>query len=218
MRERPPSDAKSDSSDSKDEEPQDTGIPIPIGSTRAELMGIASHLADTGPTVVDANRWSDDPSLHPDEVILDSGSSIDVLPSAPHDYGDALRDKIVHEVLTPDMLMFWFTNREVGLDFLGDSRQANHRGVPIRNILHGNCRQCLKAGGLMQRCHTCGIDEAFQAQVIFAPYDIPETVLDARFLHRMVGHPDNKHDPHIEGLNPDHGIASARLHVTWLIT
>ena len=52
----------------------------------------------------------------------------------------------------------------------------------------------------MQRCHTCGIDEAFQAQVIFVPYDIPVTVLDVRFLHRMVGHPDNEHNPHIEGL------------------
>ena len=74
-------------------------------------------------------------------------------------------------------------------------------------------------GGLMQRCHTCGIDEAFQAQVIFAPFDIPETMLDARFLHRMVGYPDNEHDdPHtIEGLNPDHGITSARPDVTWPI-
>ena len=42
--------------------------------------------------------------------------------------------------------------------------------------------------------------------------------MDARFLHRMVGHPDNEHNPHIEGLNPDHGIASARPHVTWPIS
>ena len=77
-------------------------------------MAVAS-LLDTGPTVVDANQWPNDPSLHTDEVILDSGSTIDVLPSAPYDYGDPLRDKIIHEVLTPDMLMLWLTNREVHL-------------------------------------------------------------------------------------------------------
>ena len=70
----------------------------------------------------------------------------------------------------------------------------------------------------MQRCHACGIDDAFQAQIIFAIYDIPEVMLDARFLHRMVGYADNKHDPHIVGMNPDHGISSARPDVTWPIS
>ena len=70
----------------------------------------------------------------------------------------------------------------------------------------------------MQRCHTCGIDEAFQAQIIFAHFDIPVIILDARFLHRLVGYPDNKHDPHIEKMNPDHGIHSARPDVTWPIS
>ena len=69
----------------------------------------------------------------------------------------------------------------------------------------------------MQRCHTCGIDDAFQAQIIFAIYDIPEVMLDARFLHRMVGYADNEHDPHIVGMNPDHGISLARPDVTWPI-
>ena len=69
----------------------------------------------------------------------------------------------------------------------------------------------------MQRCHTCGIDDAFQAQIIFEMYDIPEVMLDARFLHRMVGYADNEHDPHIVGLIPDHGISSARPDVTWPI-
>ena len=94
-------------------------------------------------------------------------------------------------------------------------RHAYRRGKPIRNILSGNCQQCLRAGGLMQRCHACGIDDAFQAQIIFALSDIPEVMLDARFLHCMVGYADKEHDPHIVGLNPDHGISSARPDVTW---
>ena len=53
---------RSDSGDSEDEEPQDTGPPNPRSSTEAELIGIVSHL-DTGPTVIDAIRWSDDPTL-----------------------------------------------------------------------------------------------------------------------------------------------------------
>ena len=69
----------------------------------------------------------------------------------------------------------------------------------------------------MQRCHACGIDDAFQAQIIFEMYDIAEVMLDARFLHRMVGYADNEHDPHIVGLIPDHGISSARPDVTWPI-
>ena len=42
-------------------------------------------------------------------------------------------------------------------------------------------------------------------------------MLDARFLHRMVGYADNEHDPHIVGMNPDHGISLARPDVTWPI-
>ena len=49
-------------------------------------------------------------------------------------------------------------------------------------------------------------------------YDIPEVMLDARFLHRMVGYADNEHDPHIVGMDPDHGISSARPDVTWPIS
>ena len=33
----------------------------------------------------------------------------------------------------------------------------------------------------------------------------------------LVGYADNEHDPHIVGLNPDHGISSARPDVTWPI-
>ena len=64
----------------------------------------------------------------------------------------------------------------------------------------------------MQRCHACGgIDEAFQAQIIMAMHDIPEAMLDTRFLHWMVGHPDNEHNPHVEeGMNPDQ-VAHARM-------
>ena len=71
----------------------------------------------------------------------------------------------------------------------------------------------------MQRCHACGVDEAFQAMIIVSQYDIPEAMVDAgRFLHpRMLGHPDNEHNPHIDGMNPDHGIHLARPDVTWLI-
>ena len=171
---------------------------------------------DTGPSVVDEIRYSDDPNLHTGEYLLASGAPILVRPTAPYYYEDAVKEKVVHEVLVPEMLEYWFRNRENGGAFL-NARQAYHRGKPIRNILYGNCRQCLRAGGLMQRCHACGIDEAFQAQIVFAMYDIPEVMLDAMFLHRMVGYADNEHDPHIVGLNPDHGISSARPDVTWPI-
>ena len=70
----------------------------------------------------------------------------------------------------------------------------------------------------MQRCHACGIDKAFQAQIIMSIYDIPEAMLDARFLHRMVDYPDNEYDPHVKGMNPYHGIISARPDLTWPIS
>lgn len=49
-------------------------------------------------------------------------------------------------------------------------------------------------------------------------YDTPEVMVDARFLHHwMVGYPDNEHNSHIDGYNPDHGIISARPDVIWPI-
>ena len=107
---------------------------------------------DTGPSAVDDLRWIDDPILRTGEYLLESGTPILLRPTAPYHYGDALREKIIHKVLTPQMLELWFRNREDGGAFLS-ARQAYRRGVPIRNILYGNCRQCLRAGGLMQRCH-----------------------------------------------------------------
>ena len=159
------------------------------GSSEEESAAEADAVPqDTGPTVPDAERWSDDPNLQSDEAILASGGELRVSAQAPYQYQDALQDKIVHEVLTPDALRLWFKNRE-SPGFL-DAREAYHRGKPIRNILYGNCHQCLRAGGLLQRCHTCGIDEAFQAMIIYAMYDVPEVMVDARFLHRMVGYQD----------------------------
>ena len=110
-----------------------------------------------GPSAVDAIRYSDDPDLLTGEYLLDSGTPILVRPTAPYYYEDTVKEKIVHEVLVPQMLEHWFRNREDGGAFL-NARQAYRRGKPIRNILYGNCRQCLRAGGLMQRCHVsyCG--------------------------------------------------------------
>ena len=54
--------------------------------------------------------WSDDPNLRFDEVILDSGRELCVLPQAPYHYQDALQNNIVHKVLVPQMLDFWFRN------------------------------------------------------------------------------------------------------------
>ena len=128
---------------------------------------------------------------------------------------DALNDKIVHEVLVPTMFRLWFLNRERS-GWMG-CREAYHLGVPIRNIPYGNCQQCLKAGGLMQRCRACGLDHAFQSMILFSSVDIPLTVVDARFLHRMVGYPDQEHDPQIGGLVPGEHMSSVRPDVTWPI-
>ena len=57
------------------------------------------------------------------EILLDSGSRIEVILSAPYHYGDALRDKIVSKVLVPQ-------NQEDVGGFLS-TRQAYHRGMPI---------------------------------------------------------------------------------------
>ena len=51
--------------------------------------------------------------------------------------------------------------------------------------------------------------------IILSQHDIPEVMVDARFLHRMLGYPDDEHNPHIEGMNPYHDIISARPDVTW---
>ena len=40
------------------------------------------------------------------------------------------------------------------------------------------------------------------------------TMVDVRFLHRMVGHPDEEHDPQIDGLVPGEHISSVRPDVT----
>ena len=84
-----------------------------------------------------------------------------------------------------------------------NTRQTCHHGVPIRNILYGNCNQCLGAGGLMQRCHACDNDEAFQAMIMLSQCDIPKVMVDSRFLHWMIGYPDDEHNPHIDGHIPD---------------
>ena len=44
----------------------------------------------------------------------------------------------------------------------------------------------------------CGVDHAFRSMILFSSVDIPYTVVDARFLHRMVGYPDEEHDPQID--------------------
>ena len=36
--------------------------------------------------------------------------------------------------------------------------------------------------------------------VLFDTIDIPNTVVNARFLHRLVGYPDQDHDPNIDGM------------------
>ena len=48
-------------------------------------------------------------------------------------------------------------------------------------------------------------------------YDVPQVMVDARFLHRMVGYQDIEHDPHVEGYIPEQTISSARPDITWPI-
>ena len=55
---------------------------------------------DTGPSAVDDLHWTDDPNLRTGEYLLDSGTPILLRPTAPYHYGDALREKIIHEVLS----------------------------------------------------------------------------------------------------------------------
>ena len=43
--------------------------------------------------------------------------------------------------------------------------------------------------------------------IIYAIYDVPQVMVDARFLHRMVGYQDTEHDPHVEGYIPEQTIA-----------
>ena len=57
------------------------------------------------------------------EHILASGAPILVRPTAPYYYEDAVKEKVVHEVLVPEMLEYWFRNREDGGAFLC-ARQA----------------------------------------------------------------------------------------------
>ena len=55
-----------------------------------------------------------------------------------------------------------------------------------------------RAGGLTQQCGFCGGDNRFHAMVLFDHLDIPNTVVDARFLHRLVGYRDQQdHNPEI---------------------
>ena len=62
--------------------------------------------------------------LNPVDVyLLASGALILVRPTAPYYYEDAVKEKVVHEVLVPEMLEYWFRNREDGGAFL-NARQA----------------------------------------------------------------------------------------------
>ena len=45
-----------------------------------------------------------------------------------------------------------------------------------------------------------------------------EILVQQGYTGSMVGYADNEHDPHIVGMNPDHGISSARPDVTWPIS
>ena len=69
----------------------------------------------------------------------------------------------------------------------------------------------------MQHCQFCGIDEAFQAVVIHSKYDIPNSVIDAGFLHRLVGHPIHEHDLQVAGTSAETGwsLHNARPCETW---
>ena len=52
------------------------------------------------------------PSRWTDAFMLDSGMTMAVTPESPYFYQDALNDKIVHEILVPQMFRRWFLNRE----------------------------------------------------------------------------------------------------------
>ena len=171
---------------------------------------------DAGPSFVgfDLQRmFSAD--LMPDEVLIDMGGTVQV--TDPYYYQDALQDGIVHEVATSEMIITWFRNLEQDWNWPGNRRQAYHRGKPIRQLAYGNCYSCLRAGGLTQHCERCGGENRFHAMVLFDPLDIPSTVVDAKFLHRLVGYPDNQFEPAIDGTGPD-GLGfleDARRPITW---
>ena len=82
--------------------------------------------------------------------------------------------------------------------------------LPITN-------NCLRAGGLTQICGFCGGEDRFHAMVLFDTIDIPNTVVNARFLHRLVGYPDQDHDPNIDGTRPGGWgfLDDARPSITW---
>ena len=69
-----------------------------------ELDSEEEDVYDTGPRAVDDIRWTDDPNLRTGEYLLDSGTPILMRPTAPYYYEDAVQEKIVHEVLVPQML------------------------------------------------------------------------------------------------------------------
>ena len=61
------------------------------------------------------------------------------------------------------------------------------------------------------------LDNRFHAMVLFDQLDIPNTVVDARFLHRLVGYPDQDHNPDIDGMRPG-GLGfleDVRRPITW---
>ena len=58
----------------------------------------------------------------PDQVVMDAGGSVKT--TDPYYYDDALKDGIVHEVLTPDTNLLWFKNREGGWNWPGGRREA----------------------------------------------------------------------------------------------
>ena len=84
-------------------------------------------------------------------------------------------------------------------------------------MAYGNCYNCLRAGDLTQICGFCGGENRFLATVLFDIIDIPNMVVDAKFLHRLVGYPDQDHDPNIDGMRPG-GLGfleDARRSITW---
>ena len=172
MRARPPSSSSSEASEAS----EDQGPPV-----------------DTGPNFAGDAPWrlNQPGEMRSDRALLDSGRTFHI--SNPYHYEDALKDGIVQEVLFPNMINHWFRNQEEDWHWRGGCRQAYDRGKPVRQLAYGNCYNCLRAGGLTQHCGFCGGDNRFHAMILFDHLDIPNTVVDARFLHRLVGYPDQDH-------------------------
>ena len=182
-----------------------------VSETRSEDSDDQGYPVDNGPTPVGRDLWrlNITPDLMPDEVLLGMGGRIQPM-GDPYYYHDALRDGILEEVLFPRMIETWFRNREMDMFWRGPGRQAYHWGKPVRQLAYGNCYNCLRAGGLTQICGFCGGENRFNAMVLHDTIDIPNTVVNARFLHRLVGYPDQDHDPNIDGTRPGGALGIIR--------